>query len=157
MNLNEADSDESSSGAGAGAIAPLLLLPITVVGIYAFVEKALVAEAIVNLLGAGGVAVAVTNAMWVIGAVTVAMLAVFALVTIAAIIAAIVKREPVRGAIGLLGAIYFGFGYYLATTMFSEIPVLVGFVLATNLMVYGVSVVVVAVMLVVAMFVIDFN
>lgn len=135
------DTDTSSSGStGAGNTVGtgLFMLPLTIVGIYAFVAKATVLSALESIVGSGGLALAITNAFWIIGLLSVAFIAIAAILTVLNLLAAVVKQSFGNMAIGLIGIVYFAIGSAGATFLFGDVPFLVGFMLTTNLVIGGI-------------------
>lgn len=142
-----ADSTDTSTGTNTGltdAISGLLLLPFSVIGLYAVTDKAAVLAAIEALVGAGGVASAITAAFWVVGVVTVAVLGVMLAFTVGAFIAGLVTRSKSIFGLSMLGVAYFAGGSAGALTYFNSLPFLVGFILTTNLILGGAFVTVLA-------------
>lgn len=136
------DSDESSGSASTGGLGSFgtgaLLLPLSIFGIYAFIDKAAVLSAVTSVLGgASGIAAGVTAAFWIIGLLVVIAIVGVAVLTAWSIILALVKRSVLHAIAGALGMLYFVVGYGVAINVFPGLPLLVAFVLATNLAVYG--------------------
>lgn len=124
-------SDSVPSGTG------LSLLPFTVLGAFTFVKESAVLAALQGLLGTGGLALAVTKALWVVGASIAGGLGLIAAIGIVAFIIAVGKQSGTHAiisviSIGMLGVLWAG-----ANFIFTELPLLVGAILTFNILVYG--------------------
>jgi len=113
------------------------LLPLTIVAVYAFVEKAVVLAAIEGIVGSTGLATAITTAFYVAGAISVGVLGVALVITVLSLLLALAWRSPAHGIIGGLGVVVGGVLYGLATFVFTGVPTLVGVVIGFNALVYG--------------------
>ena len=146
MELDDIGSDKSS---GSNDYAPdssaLVLLPFTIWGIVAFIEKGAALAAAESLFGAGLLATAITEAFWVVGFITVMFIAAIAVITFAAFIAGIVRRKPGPIALGFIGLGYFLVSIGVALTLFSGLPLLVAFLLASNVFLWAVIVIIVVI------------
>lgn len=132
---NELDTDFNNSGSGSLGIA-LTLLPLSVAAVYAFLEKAATLTAIESLLGgASGLALAVTNALWAVGLLFVALLALFGVIIVWSLFIAVVKQSIPAGIIGMLGVAWAGASYYLGAFLFPSVHVLIAFMIASNLII----------------------
>jgi hypothetical protein len=131
----ELDADSLGDGFSYGN---LVLFPLTIFAVYAFIAKSTVVGALTSLFGgASGLAMAVGTAAWVIGGIVVAFLGLMAVATAVLLLVGMVTRSGGKFALGMLGAIYFGAGYAGATYLFGYLPLLVGFMMTTTLMIWG--------------------
>lgn len=131
----DTDTDLSDSTPGLSSI---VLLPFTVFAVYAFLEKSAVLGALTSLFGgASGVASVVATGAWVAGAIVTSFIALLALATVVLLLVGLVTRNGGKFGLGVLGAMYFGAGYLGAVNLFSGLPLLVGFVLTTSLLGWG--------------------
>lgn len=138
VDLDDIDSDSTDSSSDyAPSGGTLALLPLSIAGIVAFLEQATALAAIESLFGAGLFATAITQALWVVGAITTGFIAVIAALVVVAWLVAIVKRSALGAIVGVLGTLYFGIAGAVAYFVFSGLPLLVAFVLASNLVLYG--------------------
>lgn len=135
--MTENSNTDDSSIADAIDGSTIGLLPMTIIAVYTFVEKATVLAAIEGIVGSTGLATAITTAFYVAGIITVATLGLAAVVTVLSLLMAIVFRSGAHGIIGLLGLIAGGVLYGLATFVFTGVPTLVGVVIGFNALVYG--------------------
>lgn len=142
MELSDSTEDTDGSDFSPSG-ATLALLPLTIAGIVAFLEKAAALAAMESLLGAGLMATAVTEALFVVGAITTGFIGALALVVVVALFVAVVKRTAIPALVAGLGLVYFGASYAVATFVFTGLPLLVAFVLASNLLLYGAMILVV--------------
>ncbi len=113
------------------------LLPLTIIAVYTFVEKAVVLAAIEGIVGSTGLATAITTGFYVAGVITVGTIGVAVIITILSLLLALVWRSPTHGVIGGLGVLLGGVLYGLATFVFTGVPTLVGVIIAFNAVVYG--------------------
>lgn len=142
---NSTETETDSNVTSSLSPAALVLLPLSVIAVYAVVAKATVLGAIEAIIGAGGLALAITNAFWVVGLIVVGIYAVLLGVGVLSLLAAVVKRSAANLVIALLIGAYYGAGWAVATYLFSGLPLLVGFTLASSLLFYGGVVVLIAV------------
>ena len=140
----DAETEEEESNFGRDALQNafssqnLTLMPLTIFAVYAFLEKAAVIGALTSLFGgAEGLALAVGTTAWVAGGFVVAGIALLAIATVVAILVGLVTRSPAKLVVGVLGAIYFGVGYAGATYVFGALPLLVGFMLTSTIVIWG--------------------
>ena len=136
----ESNDDSSvSEGVKDGfSFTALTLLPLTILSVYAFLEKAVVVAALTSMFGgASGLAVAVGTTAWLVGGIVVGVLGLLAFLTVVALLAGVVKQSGAELLIGTLGVLYFAAGYAGATYLFAEVPLLVGFMLTTTLISWG--------------------
>lgn len=145
---DEQMSTESDNPFEALNIKGLTLLPVLVVGVYAFVEQAVVLSAVETLIGASGLATAITSAFYIIGAVSVAGLALMSLATAGAILLALTRQSVPVGLIALIGIVAHGVLWAGATFVFTSVPLLVGVVLTLNAVVYSGTVVIAGVIII---------
>lgn len=134
------ESDDDSGGfsdssfSDAFNFTTLLLMPLSALAVYAFVDKAAVVAALTAMFGgASGVATAVATAAWVAGAVTVGAIGLVAFLAVWLLLVGLVKRSPAHIVFSLLGGAYLAIGYFGANMLFGGLPLLVGFVLTTTL------------------------
>lgn len=131
-----ASSVDTDSSFDSLNISSLLLLPLTVIGVYAFIDKALVVAALEGFLG-GSLALGIGSAFWVVGAITVGAIGLIAIGSVAALVIGLVTQSGAKVAVGLIGIVYFIVGYVGANALFTELPLLVGFVLTSSLVIWG--------------------
>lgn len=135
---SESNFDVGDSMSEGFSFTSLALMPLTIFAVYAFVAKATVVSALTSLFGgAGGLAMAVGTAAWVVGGVMVGALGLIAVLTVVALLVGLVTRSGLKFGLGMLGAIYFGIGYAGATYLFGYLPLLVGFFITTTLVTWG--------------------
>jgi len=116
----------------------LVVLPLNIFAVYAFLKKDIVVAALTSLFGgASGLATAVGTAAWAIGGVIIAFIGTMVLATVALFIVGLVTQNRGKLGLGLVGIIYFGLGYAGATSLFGDIPVLVAFIIVTNIFVWA--------------------
>lgn len=137
---NEGSSGSSDSNIDTDGLSTagqgIKLLPFTVAGVYTFLETSAVSAALSGFLGSGLTAALVT-AFWAMGALTVAGIGVLAALTAIASFAAIIKRSGAAFVLSLLGILYFGIAGAVATFAFGSLPFLVGFVIASTVVLYA--------------------
>lgn len=137
------DNESGNSFDGSSMGITLALLPATIIGVYAFVEKAAVLSAITALFGgASNVALAVTTALWIVGGVTLGFIAVIIVASVIALLAGIAGRSALTFGAGLLGSAWAIASYVVGVKFFSALPVAVAFVLASNALIYGAFVII---------------
>lgn len=130
-------SDNSSGGsAGSSIVLGMYLFPIYIAGVYAFIKKATVLAAIESVIGVGPLALAITNALWVVGAAATLFLGVILLITAFNCVLAVVQRSLLNLIVAISGTIYAAIGVVGALTLFSDVPLLIGFFLSTGLAIY---------------------
>jgi len=145
MDLDSVDSDSTDSGSDyAPSGGTLALLPLSIAGIVAFLEKATALAAIESLFGAGLFATALTEALFVVGAITTGFIGAIAFVVAVAWLVALVKRSALGAIVAVVGTAYFAISGAIGYYVFSGLPLLVGFVLASNIVLYGAIIIVVA-------------
>lgn len=132
----ETDTDNSSNGAGS-AMSGLASLPFTVVGVLAFVDKAAVMAAAQSLFGNGAVALAVTEAMWLIGVISLVFIALGAVIAVLAFLAALVRQDPRKGGGAAILGIAYVLAYAVGQSLFASLPMLVAFTLGLTTVVYA--------------------
>lgn len=127
---------ESASSFDGIDTSSLTLLPLLVVAVYAFVERGVVLGAVQMLIGASGLASAITTAFYIVGAVTVASFGVLTLATVITLLLALLTQDVAKGVLGLTGvfvhAILAGGAYFV----FGNLPFLVGVTLTFNALAY---------------------
>lgn len=134
---NESNVDGSALKEGF-SFTGLVLMPLTILAVFAFIQKATVVSALTAMFGgAAGLAVAVATAAWVVGAIIVGVIGLIVVATVVALLTGIVKRSGAQFGLGLLGAIYLAIGSAGATYLFGNVPFLVGFMLTTTLLSWG--------------------
>jgi hypothetical protein len=131
--MSESDSSYDSSAAGATIPA----LPVTIVGLLAFIEKATVLSAMESLFGAGVVATGVTEALWVVGLFAVGVTVVYIVAAVALIGSGIVKRDGALIIIGVLASLFAGLCVGIGTYYFAALPVLVAAWISGSMLIYG--------------------
>jgi hypothetical protein len=143
--LGSSDSNnggDSSLGSGGSSSASTLgisttLMPFSILGVVAFLQKSVVVSSL-SAIGLSGAALsAVTAAFWLIGLTTVAGIGVIALLTAYALLAGAIGRSGFTFGLGLLGTLYFGAASAVAIYVFGNLPLLVGFVLSSTLLIYA--------------------
>lgn len=137
VDAESTDTDNNSTNmTGNNLGTGLLLLPFSIIAVYAFVAESTVLSAIGSIIGAGGLAIAITKAFWIVGFILVGVIGIVALLVAINILAAIGKQNAVNAAIAILGGGYLAIGAAGAMFIFTSVPFLVGFILMTNLLVY---------------------
>ncbi len=138
------DIDNSSDDTGSSSnidpstlLSGLTSLPVSIAGIVTFFEKSAVLSAIESLFGAGVLATAVTEALWVVGIIITGIIGTLVFLTVFALMTALVKRSPKHLAISAVGGLWIGASYAVSQHLFTSLPVVAGFVLASNLLIYG--------------------
>lgn len=115
----------------------IILLPLLVAAVYSFVETAAVLTAVETLIGSGVLASAITEAMFIAGAVVVAGFALLAVFGVACIVVGVVRRVPILIVIGILIGVLFVGMWAGASFAFGEFPLFVGAILTLNVIIYG--------------------
>lgn len=134
---------ESMSG-GLFNSTKLFLSPLTILSVYAFLEKAVVVGALTSLFGgASALAMAIGTTLWLVGAIVTGVISLMAGLTSVFLFVGIIHQSVGKFAIGFLGALYFGVGYLGATYVFGYLPLLVGFMLTTTIVLWGAMLIVV--------------
>lgn len=113
------------------------LLPLTIIAVYTFVEKAVVLAAIEGIVGSTGLATAITAGFYVAGVITVGTIGVAIVITVLSLLLALAWRSPAHAIIGGLGLLLGAVLYTLATFVFTGVPTLVGVIIGFNAVVYG--------------------
>lgn len=133
------DGDESSSG-NMSSLSTLgistVLMPISVLGIVTFLQESVMVASL-SAIGFTGLALeALVAAFSVLGLLTVGGLALFVGITVIALFVALVKRSVVATVVFLLGFIYLGGAFTIATLFLGGLPLLVGYVIASTMLIY---------------------
>lgn len=137
---NTSNSSGSNSSFNVSSSAGMLsALPVIIIGVLAVEEEVVVLAAMENLFGAGVLASIVTEVLTIVGAVTVGIFGVLALIIIVAIIAMLANRTATATLVSVFGCLYFGIAGALALTVFSSLPTLTALVLSLNVILYVVA------------------
>lgn len=135
------ESGEVDLGSSGGTASGVMLLPISIAGVYTFLEQGTVLTALTALFGgAEAFALAVTTALWVIGAFAVTVIGAVAFLTFAATVAAILKQSAAHAGLSIAGMLYFVVSIGGAIVLFPELPLLVGFVIVTNVLIFAATI-----------------
>jgi hypothetical protein len=131
--LSESSLDSTFSNLGVSTT----LLPLSVLGVVAFLQEAVLVESL-SSIGFTGLALdALVTAFSVVGFITVLSIVFLAVITFIGIISLLAVRSVAGGAVGLLGVLYFGGSYTIAATFLSNMPLLVGYVLGSTILIYS--------------------
>lgn len=146
--LGESDGD-SDSDSGSGDFSSLstlgistVLMPISVLGIVAFLQESVITASFAAIGFTGLALEALVAAFSVLGLLTVAGLGLIVGLTVVALLVALVKRSAVGAVFFLLGFLYLGATYTIATLFLGGLPLLVGYVIASTMLIYLIFVVV---------------
>jgi len=146
------DSDEQQAAAspsgdsfGLRDLGGLTMLPFTVIGVYAAVEKAVVLSAVESIIGASGLASAITIGFQISGFLVLGGLGLLGVVGVVSLLLGMGWKSAFHIAISLVVGTMVAVGWLGATYLFSSVPLLVGVYLTLVVAVYG------AVMLVAAL------
>jgi len=113
------------------------LLPFTILGVVAFLQESVMAASL-SALGFTGLALDALVAVFsLMGFLTVGGIVLVAFLTVVALLVSVVRRSATAGGLGLLGLLYFGAAFVVATVVFGSLPLLVGYVLASTLIIYS--------------------
>jgi hypothetical protein len=139
LSNDNGDSDGSSSG-NMSSLSMLgistVLMPISVLGIVTFLQESVMVASL-SAIGFTGLALeALVAAFSVLGLLTVGGLALFVGMTVIALFVALVKRSVVATVVFLLGFIYLGGAFTIATVFLGGLPLLVGYVIASTMLIY---------------------
>lgn len=113
-------------------------LPVVVLGVYAFARFGAVLAAIEALIGAGGVATALTTALWLVGAVTLIPIALIVIIGAIGLIVGGVKGSPQVALGGTILLSLVGLAAGAALYLLPALPLLVAFVIVVNVAAYTV-------------------
>ena len=146
------DSEEQQAAAptsddsfGLRDLGGLTMLPFTVIGVYAAVEKAVVLSAVESIIGASGLASAITIGFQISGLLVLGGLGLLGIVGIVSFVVGVGRQSATHIIISLAVGTMVAVGGLGATYLFSSVPLLVGVHLTLVVAVYG------AVMLVAAL------
>lgn len=137
---SDGDSDSSGSSGNFSGLSTLgistVLMPLSVLGIVAFLQESVITASFAAMGFTGLALEALVAAFSVLGLLTVAGLGLIVGLTAVALLVALVKRSAV-GAIGFLfGFLYLGASYTIATLFLGGLPLLVGYVIASTMLIY---------------------
>lgn len=136
---SDGDSDDSSSF-DSSSFSTLgissVLMPISVLGIVTFLQESVMVASL-SAIGFTGLALeALVAAFSVLGLLTVGGIALIAGLTVIALFVALIKRSVVATVAFLLGFIYLGGAFTIATVFLGGLPLLVGYVIASTMLLY---------------------
>lgn len=139
------DEETSESSSSFGSNSPdfsslgisTTLMPFSILGVVTFLEQAAVVSSLTAMGLSGLPLTAVVAAFWLVGLTTVAGVCVIGVLTAYTLLAGIVGRSGVTFGLGLLGALYFGAAVGVASFVFGNLPLIVGFFLASTLLIYA--------------------
>lgn len=130
MSTDNSDSELSPS------FSTVALLPLTALGALALVEKAAVATTIEQVFGTGLVATTIIEGLWALGLVTALGLTLLVYITVALIAKAILDRSTAAALLAFITLLVAGVSAGLGQVFFGSLPLLVGFILGANLVIY---------------------
>lgn len=113
------------------------LLPLTILGVVAFLHESVVASSLAAVGFTGLALDALVATFSVLGLLTVGGIGLLAFLTVVAFLVAIIRRSIVATILGLLGVGYFAAAGAIGYFVFSGLPLLVGFVIGSTLLIYG--------------------
>lgn len=138
---NDGDSggglSSDSSGSSVLTNMSLTSVPISVAGLFAFLEKSATLAAIQSFLGTGGLALVITEALWVIGALSVGIIVTVGAIGVIALFLGLAQRSVVKMVIGLIIGAYYVGSAVIGITVFSSLPFLIGLTLGATVLLYG--------------------
>lgn len=135
--LSTDNGDSDSSLTDHASFKGLTLLPLTLLGVFAFVETAALKASLVNVFGASGLATVLTQGLWAVGALTTFTIGVVGFIGLAALLIGIYRREPVPLTVFVVIFVWYTSATAGAIVFFPMLTPLVGFVLVSNIILYG--------------------
>lgn len=126
--------DTNSRIGGSGLLTGLYMLPITIAGLVAFLEKGATVAAVESAFGVGLFTTAIVESLWVVGLIVLSILAVVGLLSALLLVGGLIRWSVPSVVLGLLGVLVYALGAIVATVLFPSLPLLVGFVLSVNIL-----------------------
>lgn len=137
---SDGDSNENRSSGSFSSISTFgistVLMPLSVLGIVAFLQESVITASF-SAMGFTGLALeALVAAFSVLGLLTVAVVGLIVGLTTVALLVALVKRSAVGAIFFLIGFLYLGAAYTISTLFLDGLPLLVGYVIASTMLIY---------------------
>jgi|APHM01.1.fsa_nt_gi hypothetical protein len=150
FDVEDFDGDETptqSSGADTDLLNSvdlegLAVLPLTVIGVFTFVQQSAVLSALVALTGSTALSQAITYALFIVGGVTTGVIGLAGLFGLLTLLGGVVLREPALLLVSLVVGVVVAGLWAGATFVFTGVPLLVGVVLTLNAVAYAIYMVI---------------
>jgi len=140
--MDESDNEQAAASPsgdsfGLSDLGGLTMLPFTVIGVYAAVEKAVVLSAVESIIGASGLASAITIGFQISGLLVLGGLGLLGVIGLVSLIVGVGWQSAIHITISLAVGVGVAVAWLGATYLFSGVPLLVGVHLTLVVAVYG--------------------